>query len=379
MDPWHEQRFCKSTSSTTNWFGYDIGYDKTSLIPTGGSSIGNYTAQQFNGNITGIVWKSTGDDEIRKFDYSYDALNRLISADFNQYTSGFNKNAGIDFSVSNLSYDANGNILSMKQKGLKLLVSQTIDSLAYSFQAYSNRLIKVTDGINSASSKLDDFKDGNNGTADDYTYDVNGNLTTDLNKGITNIAYNHLNLPESIHFLGKGIINYTYDATGNKLKKVTTDSLVTPVKLTTTLYINGSIYRNDTLELIGHEEGRIRFNPSVLTLNYDYFLKDYLGSTRMVLSEEYKTDAYPAATMETAESSLEESLYSNISQTRTDKPSGYPSDTYTDPNDKVSKVRGDGNRIGPAIILKVMAGDTLNIRVNSWWSSGSTLVRRHPP
>ena len=33
---------------------------------------------------------------------------------------------------------------------------------------------------------------------DDYTYDANGNLKSDANKGITNIEYNHLNLPTKI-------------------------------------------------------------------------------------------------------------------------------------------------------------------------------------
>jgi hypothetical protein len=30
-------------------------------------------------------------------------------------------------------------------------------------------------------------------------------------------------------------------------------------------------------------------------------------------------------------------------------------------------VRGDGNKIGPAIVLKVMVGDKFNIRVSSWY------------
>jgi hypothetical protein len=105
------RNFAKSTSSITNYFGFDLGYDKTDISPSGGSSIGSYATAQYNGNINGATWKSIGDQEIRKFDFSYDAVNRLTAADFNQYTSGFNKNAGIDFSVSGLSYDANGNIL----------------------------------------------------------------------------------------------------------------------------------------------------------------------------------------------------------------------------------------------------------------------------
>ena|GEM_PF-1676444 len=92
----------------------------------------------------------------------------------------------------------------------------------------------------------------------------------------------------------------------------------------------------------------------------------------MVLTEEQQTDAYPVASMETAQASTENLFYSNVDATRTAKPGSYPTDTYTNPNDYVAKVRGDGNKIGPAMILKVMAGDKFNLRCNSWWNSGSS-------
>ena len=73
-----------------------------------------------------MVWKSKGDSEKRKYDYTYDASNRLLGADFNQFTSGtFNKSAGIDFSVKvgdgvspDSAYDYNGNILRLQHWGL---------------------------------------------------------------------------------------------------------------------------------------------------------------------------------------------------------------------------------------------------------------------
>jgi RHS repeat-associated protein len=78
--------------------------------------------------------------------------------------------------------------------------------------------------------------------------------------------------------------------------------------------------------------------------------------------------------MEAAQASTEEALYTNLNTTRVDKPAGYPTDTYTSPNDKVARVRGDAQKIGPAITLKVMAGDRFNLRVNSWYkTNGATL------
>lgn len=145
-------------------------------------------------------------------------------------------------------------------------------------------------------------------------------------------------------------------------------------------YSNGTLQTalgyTDKLQLIGHEEGRIRplfdnaATPNSLTgFAYDYMLKDHLGNVRMVLTEEQKTDAYPVASMETGSCMTENIYYSNINTTRELKPSGYPADYYTDPNDYAAKVRGDGNKIGPAMLLKVMAGDKFNIRVSSWYKT----------
>jgi hypothetical protein len=53
--------------------------------------------------------------------------------------------------------------------------------------------------------------------AGEYTYDKNGSLTKDLNKNISSIQYNFLNLPSSISYSSGKSAAYTYDATGRKL------------------------------------------------------------------------------------------------------------------------------------------------------------------
>ncbi len=381
--------------NNNNYFGFDLGYDKAN-----NGIINNYIYYnpQFNGNISGMVWKSKGDQEKRKYDFYYDAANRLLQADFNQYLSGnFNKLSGVDFSVKmgdgfdvNTAYDANGNIKQMQQWGLKLNSSSQVDNMRYTYIAGSNKLKSVTDFNNDPLTKLGDFKtsathpqntaksallpaspQGSFDAITDYSYDVNGNLNLDNNKAISSITYNHLNLPSVITVTGKGTITYTYDAAGNKLKKVTVDNTVTPSVTTTTLYIGGAVYENEVLQFIGHEEGRMRFRPSDNTFQFDYMLKDHLGNVRAVLTEEQQTDAYPAATMETANAATEEAYYSNLSSTRVNPPSGYPANTPAG-NAKVAKVNGSGNKIGPAIILKVMAGDKFNLQVNSFYKTGGS-------
>ncbi len=93
----------------------------------------------------------------------------------------------------------------------------------------------------------------------------------------------------------------------------------------------------------------------------------------MVLTEQQRTDMYPACTMELVDSSINYTYYSNVANTRSTLPSGYPLDnSYSNPNNYVAKVNGSGNKLGPAIVLKVMAGDKFNLRVSSWWNSGNT-------
>ena len=84
---------------------------------------------------------------------------------------------------------------------------------------YLNRLISVYDDTNNA----EGFNQNNiaNNTVM-YTYDRNGNMISDLSKGITEIIYNHLNLPTSITFNNGGKIEYIYTADElNCIKKYT--------------------------------------------------------------------------------------------------------------------------------------------------------------
>jgi RHS repeat-associated protein len=378
--------FVKDTTSTANWFGFDLGYDKTSFNVNGNSK--SYVDSQYNGNISGMLWKTTGDGRLRKYDFTYDAMNRLTSADFNQLTNNTFSKSGIDFSVSGLNYDANGNILNMYQNGWKVGGSKMIDSLVYTYVSNTNKLQEVFDGKNDTLTALGDFRSSglymrslsmnkNQSTATDYSYDGNGNMIVDNNKDIGNIHCDYLNLPDSITVTNKGNIKYVYDATGNKLKKIITEGS----KVTTTLYLMGN-YVNDTLQFLPQEEGRIRYNVPDSSLQYDYFIKDHLGNVRMVLTEQTQTDAYPAASLESASLSSEKLYYSGLDTGRVNKTdvTGYPSDTYTSPNDYVQKLSGSGAKIGAGIVLKVMSGDKFNLRTSSWYKkNGATPQTPHNP
>ena len=63
-------------------------------------------------------------------------------------------------------------------------------------------------------------------------------MITDKNKGITNIKYNHLNLPTEIAVAGGNKIYYHYNATGQKLEKIVENQ----TQYAYTNYLNGFQY-----------------------------------------------------------------------------------------------------------------------------------------
>jgi RHS repeat-associated protein len=359
-------------NTATNYFGYELGYDTSATIISGTT----YATPQYNGNIGGMIWKSTGDKEVRQYNFTYDASNRFTAADFNQYTSGsFNKTAGLDFSVSRLQYDVNGNITALQQKGWKVNASPVIDNLGYTYIANSNKLASVTDTANDLNTKLGDFRDGNT-VGNDYTYDANGNLTSDKNKGIASILYTHQNTPYEINIPGKGKISYVYNNLGEKLKKIVIDS-ATGVT-TTWMYMDNFVYKNDTLQFLTTEEGRARYDtaqisPEASSFRYDFFLKDHLGNVRMVLTEEKDTARYPAATIETA-TRANESKYYDIQPGQVkdfNLVSGASAATF---GQWLYLVNGGitGQKAGLGITLKVMSGDKVNFRADSYYTLPGT-------
>ncbi|RYD95541.1 MAG: hypothetical protein EOP54_15625, partial [Sphingobacteriales bacterium] len=401
--------YAKSDAGVVNYFGFDLGYDKLNNGLVGGST---YTLPRYDGNIEGMVWRSKGDGKIRKYDFDYDAVNRLLSANFKQYNgSVFETSTAVNFSVTGLSYDYNGNIQTMNQKGMVAGAATDVDQLTYTYAPGTNRLTQVVDAANAntQTAKLGDFKYASKGTYD-YSYDYttggttgNGNLIEDKNKNITSITYDVvINKPSVITFSGNRTITYTYDASGAKLKKVVIET-GQPTK--TTLYLGNLVYENDQLQGAQHEDGRVRFKlnaTSVASLEYDYYLKDHLGNIRMVLTEEQETIYYPAATLEgtfspsgTQANSMinHEKLFYKIDNSKVVSPiSGVP--TYANANPavpnanyptghsptagvnstKMYRMKGNENRVGLEFLIKVMAGDRFDIHGKSYYTNTTNVT-----
>jgi RHS repeat-associated protein len=232
-------------------FAFQINYN----------DLNNESTPLFNGNISQTFWKTANvDTSLKSYTYGYDAMNRLTYAFGEQQDQ-----------QEIASYDKNGNIMSMYRTGIKpkntgtsKKVMQILDDLTYTYDQ-GNKLVKVEDRAD----PNEGFKNGAN-LAIEYTYDTNGNMKTDANKGITAITYNYLNLPTQVTLSG-GTISYTYDATGIKQRK-TAGSI-------TTDYANGFQYENNILQFFPQPEGYVKNNNGVFEYIYQY--KDHLGNTRL--------------------------------------------------------------------------------------------------
>ena len=229
---------------------------------------------RYNGNISSMTWKSGNESTVRGYKFTYDGLDRMLNATYGE-TAGISTNAN-RFSENVTGYDKNGNIKGLQRYGqLSSAAYGMIDNLTLTLNG--NQLNRVDDAVTaSAYNGGFEFKNGAN-AADEYSYDANGNLTKDLNKGISGITYNFLNLPNAVTFSDGSTITYTYGADGTKLRTVHKIGSTT----TTTDYCGNVIYENGVQKLLLTEEGYITLSDS----KYHYYLKDHQGNNRVVISQ----------------------------------------------------------------------------------------------
>ena len=236
-----------SGSANSGVFNLELKYNKPSAGPL----------PQFNGNISQMNYHYAGISPTvaatdRSFGYAYDDLNRLTNASLS---------TGTDLNEQ-LTYDELGNITALTRGG------QTYSALGYT---YTNGLLTAVGATA-----------GTGFTPRSYAYDRNGNATTGGTLE-TKLAYNMLNLPATVkNSANTTIMTYTYDATGQKLRTVSTAD-------GTREYISGINYVAGAITTIQTGEGRL-FNSGG-TYTYQYDLKDHLGNTRVTIDKQPSTGA----------------------------------------------------------------------------------------
>lgn len=330
-----------------------------------------FTKPRYDGKISGMVWRGSGgaQDKALAYGYAYDPAGRLTTADFRegqdqngQYitSSTWDKDT-MDYSVSNITYDKNGNILSKDMRGPGFTANNVptpsnIDQLTYSYAANSNQLSSVSDAI-SQNYGDGDFQNGNT-SGNDYAYDEDGNLTTDMNKGITDATYTLFDKPQFIQLPNGASVRYSYTAAGNKVQEQVISDSVNKI----TDYIGNFVYQNDSVQYASTGVGRTVWNMD--TTKEEFFVKDHLGNVRSIIDVYHYPILQYLTTYEIASAQLEEMYFDDVDSIRTDKPGS------TDPGDtKAGKLNGaDPNeRTGTSILLKVMAGDKVEMNVDNYY------------
>ena len=246
------------------------------------------TTPCYNGNISSMTWKSGGSAATNEMGYrfTYDGLSRMKDAIYGETnTLSINQNR---FSEQITGYDKMGNILSLLRYGQTSATGYgLVDNLNLVYNG--NQLQSVDDHApNSVYGNGMEFKDNANQPVE-YGYDKNGNLTKDLNKNISNIRYNLINLPSQITFGDGNTIDYEYGSDGRKLRTVHQ----TGNTILTTDYCGNAIYENGSLKLLLTETGYVSFPDK----KFHFYLKDHQGNVRVVADKDGKleetNDYYP--------------------------------------------------------------------------------------
>jgi RHS repeat-associated protein len=366
----------KSDANNTRMtYGEDLAYDY------------GFSNKRYDGSIAGFIWRGSGVTLPRAYGYTYDYSSRITDANFTRRLVNYNispvppspiwKNDSVDYSVSGITYDANGNMTAMKQRGTSSSGPADIDNLIYHYSTNTNRLDSIRD-IATYHITNNDFLDGNVGSTD-YNYDADGNMTQDKNKGITNITYNYMDLATMVRVGASNTINNIYDASGNQLQKTIKEGAVTNVYR----YWGQYVYRNDSLLYILNDEGRTRYIASNNSIAMDFFIKDHLGNVRTEVNSELSdfadanvntatlmpggvnpTHEYQL-TFEVLSANTESALFTNVDSMRQASPLGNPTDLMS------GVLKGDdpAKRIGAAIVLHGMTGDAITFKAYGYYAS----------
>lgn len=193
----------------------------------------------YNGNITSwtshIGYTLGGGynyEQLTGNKYRYDDLNRLTESDFQIYSSGWGDAPNNNYDEA-FSYDGNGNFDQVTRNGYYNGTTSAMDQFTYKYYEAStstygvsytfssvpagarNRLAYVDDAASSGNyaTDIDDQSAGN------YTYDEIGNLTADVAEGISAITWTPAGKIASVTKTSGQVINYYYDAMGQRIRK----------------------------------------------------------------------------------------------------------------------------------------------------------------
>ena len=401
--------------------GLDLRYGNDGLL---GREVG--TPADWTGNLTEQHWRTrTGrtDARHRAVAYRYDAAGRLLAAPFRVRLDAGTPEGGrpgrwaapgevlaasgerlADYSLSGLSYDHHGNLLTLTRHGHSGLETTAaparpvvLDRLRLTYAG--NRLLAVEDAApTSPHTPAPDFEDRGHHyhklthPAPEYAYDARGNRTGDVARDLT-LTYNARNLPARLtDSLGRVLLT-TYSATGRKLsERETTPGQ--PHLTRTTVYAGAAVYEGEAAGLVpawvAHPQGRLVWRPDPYApaeanpWRYEYHLRDHLGNLRLAFQpvpltgSDWASSFEPGDVGQRAASGADST--SRIRLVRAATATHAPRRARTGEHLLVLPGTGSGHAAqrqrGPLVRLPLAAGDSV---VASVWGAYDQLLRPARP
>lgn len=173
----------------------------------------------YNGNIAAISMNIPTLGDALLSTYRVDQLNRLVKVNtykgLNPATNNWNV-ISIDDYREDISYDANGNIQTYKRNGTTANNNPlAMDNMNYNYYAGTNKLNYIKDAVpkDNYPEDVDDQK------TDNYKYDAIGNLIGDVSEETESISWGINGKMQSIKKKNGDKINYSYDASGNRISE----------------------------------------------------------------------------------------------------------------------------------------------------------------
>ena len=238
----------------------------------------------YTGNITSWQWQHkgdpSGDGPQNRYEFTYDDLSRLTHTD--QYVNGERVRQNVE---RHLSYDRNGNLLSM----IRYENGEEQCNMKYQYQGnhlyryMEDELVDVDFGADTVTMlpsvlRFESLKPW----LALHEYDANGNVTKDRERGL-DMSYNCLNLLEYASDNDANAINYCYLADGTKLSATTGDDCGFSYRGSFTYRTDESSQPDRVFESTPFGGGRIVGTVDDET-EVRYFLTDHLGSVRAVVN-----------------------------------------------------------------------------------------------
>jgi RHS repeat-associated protein len=253
--------------------------------------------QLYNGTITSWTWNTRETSTIptpAQYSYKYDKKYQLTQADFgthNTSTNLFTASSSNAYQVSNLTYDKNGNILSMRRKN---------DTGTNTFDSY----YQITSNTNKLTTTSSDA--GGSTITRTLSYDVIGQMTAsttaisgEKDKYVDYDVYGNVTAVYSDAAKLHPLVTYLYDETGGRIRKTSYNTISPYFAISETYYVRDAVGNvqcvydaSTTLQIEFPIYGINRIGTAFLStgsIEYDYELKDHLGNVRAVIRRNSST------------------------------------------------------------------------------------------